>query len=69
MAFSVAPLLIHSEAVPQGARAALRAAMSGSSEQRDAALQSAAHILYMETELDCGEVRDLVGLVREASSD
>jgi len=60
MGFSVAPLLIHSEAVPARAREALRAATSGPAEQRDVALRSAAHILYSETELDCGEVRELV---------
>jgi hypothetical protein len=62
MAFSVAPLLIHSEAVPEGARAALKAATFGPSEQRGAALQSAARLLFRETGLDCRDVRELVGL-------
>ena len=67
MGFSVLPLLIHSKAVPVEARMALRAAALGPREQRDAALLSAARILWKETELDCGEVRDLVGLVRDES--
>lgn len=65
MGFSVAPLLIHSNAVPEGARAALREATSGPTERREAALQSAARILFRETDLDCGEVRDLVGLPQD----
>lgn len=62
MVFSMASLLIHSEAVPTEARAALVAATREPPERREAALESAARILYRETDLDCGEARDLVGL-------
>jgi len=62
MMFSMTPLLMHSDAVPPSARAALRAAWQEPPERRDAALESAARVLYRETELDCGETRDLIGL-------
>ena len=62
MAFSLAPLLIHSEAVPMKAREALRAVSSAPSEQRGTALRSAAKLLYAETSLDCGDAMELVGL-------
>jgi hypothetical protein len=62
MRFSMTPLLMHSEAVPPRARDALRAAWHEPPESREAALESAARVLYRETELDCGETRDLIGL-------
>ena len=62
MAFSLAPLLIHSEAVPVKAREALRAVSSAPVEERNSALRSAAHVLYSETSLDCGDALELVGL-------
>jgi hypothetical protein len=62
MAFSLAPLLIHSEAVPVKAREALRAVITAPVEQRKSALRSAAHVLYSETSLDCGDAMELVGL-------
>jgi hypothetical protein len=62
MGLSIAPLLIHDDAVPPAAREALKAATSGPVERRTAALESAARVLYRETDLDCGEVRDLIGL-------
>ena len=62
MTFSMTPLLMHSNAVPARARDALKAAWSEPPERRDAALESAARVLYRETELDCGEARDLIGL-------
>jgi len=62
MAFSLAPLLIHSEAVPVKAREALRAVTTAPVEQRKSALRSAAHVLYAETSLDCGDAMELVGL-------
>lgn len=52
MSFSLAPLLVHSDAVPLLARQALR----------DGRLEDAAHILYDETELECSDIRELVGL-------
>jgi len=60
--FSLAPLLVHSEAVPPAAREALRAAIVASPDRRDAELESAARILYTDTELDCRDARELVGL-------
>jgi hypothetical protein len=62
MAFTMAALLIHSDAVPTEARDALKAAGLESPERRHANLESAARVLYRETELDCREARDLVGL-------
>ena len=50
--FSLAPLLVHSEAVPVLARQALR----------DGRLEDAAAILYDETDLECSDARELVGL-------
>ena len=62
MGFSIAPLLIYSEAMPAKARDALRAASVAPLEQRRTELESAARVLYQETGLDCGDVRELVGL-------
>jgi hypothetical protein len=62
MSFTLAPLLIHSEHVPEEAREALRAVDGSPAEQRAELLESAARILYDQTELDCREVRELVGL-------
>lgn len=62
MSFSVGRLLIHSEAVPQAAREALRGAYAGGPEGLEARLEKAAKILHRETGLACGDVRELVGL-------
>jgi hypothetical protein len=62
MAFSLAPLLIHSEAVPVKAREALRAVNAAPADQRKSALRSAARVLYSETSIDCGDAMELVGL-------
>jgi len=62
MAFSLAPLLIHSESVPVKAREALRAVSSVPAEQRRSALRSAARVLHSETAIDCGDAMELVGL-------
>jgi len=62
MAFSLAPLLIHSESVPVKAREALRAIGNAPSEHRKSALRSVAKVLYLETSLDCGDAMELVGL-------
>lgn len=62
MPFSLAPLLVHHESVPPLARAALHAASVAPPELRDASLEEAARVLYAETDLDCGDVRELVGL-------
>ncbi|HEV8245357.1 MAG TPA: hypothetical protein VGP93_06305 [Polyangiaceae bacterium] len=60
------PLLIHSDAVPAEARARLQAGSLGPPEQREEELEVAARVLYRETDLECGEVRDLVGLPSSA---
>lgn len=65
MSFSLAPLLMHSDALPAGARAALKASYEGSPGERRAQLEMAAHIIYEtygQTDLECSEVRELVGL-------
>ena len=60
--FSIAPLLIHSEAIPEGARLALRDALSRPEDERPALLAGVAKILYRDAELDCGDALELVGL-------
>jgi hypothetical protein len=62
MPFSLAPLLIHSEAVPVKAREALRAVSAVPVELRKSALRSAARVLHAETSIDCGDALELVGL-------
>ena len=62
MAFSLAPLLIHSESVPIKAREALRAVNTAPLEHQRSALHSAAKVLYSETSIDCGDAMELVGL-------
>jgi hypothetical protein len=62
MRLSVAPLLIHSDAVPASARQALRAAHDAPTRERDRHLESAALILHRELALDCRDARELVGL-------
>ena len=62
MALNIAPLLILDPAVPGPAREALRAATSAPPEGRKLALESAARLLYHQTELDCRDARELVGL-------
>jgi hypothetical protein len=62
MSFSLANLLIHEEAVPLRARAALAAASLASPTQRQPLLELAATILHTETGLECRDSRELVGL-------
>ncbi len=69
MSFSVAPLLIHSAAVPEEARSEIRAAFEAESDERHERLASAARILYEEAGLDCADARELVGLPGEAAND
>lgn len=64
MAFSLAPLLVHNEAVPLLAREALRAAHDAGPEEREEMLEHAARILYRETDLECRDARELVGLAQ-----
>ena len=62
MTFSIVPLLLHSDSVPERAREALRAAYDSPLEERSAHLESAARILHYELDLDCGDAHELVGL-------
>lgn len=62
MAFSLAPLLVHSESVPLKARQALQAISSARQEDKRSALHMAARALYLETSIDCGDAMELVGL-------
>lgn len=59
---SLTSILIHSEAVPEEAKSALRAAHEAPPGGRKEQLEHAARTLYQSTDLECGEVRDLVGL-------
>ena len=60
--FSILPLLVHSSAVPAGARSALRAAQASPPAERIRALRSAARVLHYETGLECRDVLEIVGL-------
>ena len=62
MAFSLAPLLIHSESVPLKAREALLAASVAPFEHRKTALANAARVLHAESALDCRDALEIVGL-------
>ena len=64
--FSILPLLVHSEAVPEGARSALLAAQSSTPEMRAQALASAARVLHQETGLECRDVLEIIGLHAES---
>src|SRR5262245_16859089 len=59
--FSLAPLLVHSDHLSPTARGALKAAVGAAPEQQRTLLESAARILHSETNLDCSDVRELVG--------
>ena len=60
--FSILPLLVHSHAVPAGAKSALLAAQASGPETRAQALASAARVLHQETGLECSDVLEIVGL-------
>lgn len=60
--WSFAPLLLHGDLVPEGTRDALRSAYAVPEEEREGLLRSAAHLLARETDLECTDVRELVGL-------
>lgn len=62
MSLSLLPLLLHHDDVPPTARAALRATCGADADQRRAQLELAARVLCRETDLDCAEARELVGL-------
>jgi hypothetical protein len=62
MSLSMAPLLMHGEQVPAPARRAIRAAYEAPPEHRSDRLLAAARVLHRETDLECADVRELVGL-------
>lgn len=62
MALRFASLLIHNELVPATVREALKSALAAPAHERQAGLASAASLLHRETGVDCGDVRELVGL-------
>jgi len=62
MGFPMVSLLVHSESVPSAAREALRFAIHAAPELRAGALRKAAEILFAETDLECAEVKALVGI-------
>ncbi len=58
----IAELLIHSDDVPAGARAALSSAFSGPDDERCDNLLEAADILHQQTELELDDIHELIGL-------
>ncbi|MEO8553519.1 MAG: hypothetical protein ABI678_26275 [Kofleriaceae bacterium] len=62
MALSVAPLLLHSDSIPEGARLALRDAFARPEDERPALLANVARILYREADLECSDALELLGL-------
>lgn len=58
----VSNLLLHTDDVPDAARAALASALQGPAERRCENLIEAAVILHREVGLDCRDARELVGL-------
>lgn len=62
MPLTMSTLLMHDERVPIEARHALIAAHAAPPAERAELLESAARILYDDTELDCEDVLELVDL-------
>lgn len=62
MSFSLVPLLLHSPDLPANVREALQAAHISEPEDREDRLVIAARLLHRETQLECADVRELVGL-------
>lgn len=58
----MAPLLVHSPDLPSGVRAALREAFA------DSSLDVAARILYANSDVDCADARELVGIETDAGA-
>lgn len=59
---TMALLLVHSVAVPEDARAAVKAAYDAPVSDRQAMLETAAKVLHRSTELECHEARELLDL-------
>lgn len=62
MSFSMGPLLIHSADVPAEVREVLQTAYAAEPEAQRELLAQAATLLYHATDLECADVRELVGL-------
>jgi hypothetical protein len=62
MTLSMAPILMYSDDVPQPIRAALRAAYASEASEREDRLRNVAHLMVETLDLDCADVRELVGL-------
>jgi hypothetical protein len=58
----MASLLVHDELVPSSVRDALRRALAAPAHERRAGLMSAASMLHRETGIECGDVKELVGI-------
>ncbi len=69
MGIAMASILMHDDRVPREARAAIKAAYAAPPEQRTEMLESAARILHDETDLECHDVRELVGLSYDDDGD
>lgn len=65
---SLAPLLLHTEGVPDGVRLALRSAFAADHDsEREMHLVSAARVFARETDLECIDIKELVGLPLEGA--
>jgi hypothetical protein len=62
MSMSMASILVHSQALPEIARAVIQAAHDAPAALRTPLLESAAQILHDEVGLDCLDARELVDL-------
>ncbi|HEY8077820.1 MAG TPA: hypothetical protein VIF62_27025 [Labilithrix sp.] len=62
MGINVASLLLHDEAIPAAARAALDAAREAPPDSRVQLLESAARILHYDVGVPCADARELVDL-------
>lgn len=67
MSFTMAHLLVHDDQVPERARDALKAAYDTGDAPSRVLLESAARVLHAETDLECRDVRELVGLPPEGT--
>ena len=65
MGMSMIPLLMVSDSISPAARDALREVTKAPPEQRAAKRMAAARVLFSETDLDCTEVKDLMGFDRD----
>jgi hypothetical protein len=59
---SLTPILMHSDAVPAEVRSALRAASEAPPERKKHELRVAARTLSQVTDLNCAEIKELIGL-------